>query len=139
MPAPIGPHKRREDGAPPNWDRYLDPFAPSAVSDMMRPGYLRRFEAFLRELRPESLSLLREGELTGDLQQVSSRSQWVPWEFRHSVDALQLRLVDVAQVPAGNATVRFAAGRRTLSAKCCRQSNERGASVPGRATMYLGR
>jgi hypothetical protein len=26
-------------------------------------------------------------------------------EFRHSVDALQLLLVDVAQVPAGKATV----------------------------------
>lgn len=65
---------------------------------MVRAGYLRRFEAFLREVRPESLSLWCEGELTGNLQQVLSRSQWVGWEFRHSVDAVQLLLVDVAHV-----------------------------------------
>ncbi len=116
MPAPIAPRTRREDRAPPNWDRSLDPLAPSAVPDMMRPGYLRRFEAFLREVRPESLSLLCEGELTGDLQQVLSRFQWVGLEFRHSVDALQLRLVDVAEVSAGKATLRFAAAHRNLRA-----------------------
>jgi hypothetical protein len=83
---------------------------------MVRLGYRRRFEAFLREVRPESLSLSREGELPGDLQQVSIRSQLVGWEFRHSVDAMQLGLVDVAQVPAGKATARSAAAHRKLSA-----------------------
>jgi hypothetical protein len=83
---------------------------------MMRAGYLRRFEAFLREVRPESLSLLCEGEITGELQQALSRSQVVGWEVHHSVDALQLLLGDVAQVPAGKATVRFAAAHRNLSA-----------------------
>jgi hypothetical protein len=105
MPAPIAPPKRREDGAPPNWDRSRDPLAPSAVPDMMRPCYVRRFEAFLREMRPESLSLFRGGESAGYLQQASSRSQLAGREFRYSVDALQLLLVDVAQVPAGKATV----------------------------------
>jgi hypothetical protein len=83
---------------------------------MTRPGYVRRLEAFLREVRPASWSLLRKGELTGDLQQVSRRTQSVDWEFRQSVDALQQLLVDVAQVSAGEATVRFAAAHRNLSA-----------------------
>jgi hypothetical protein len=91
---------------------------------MVRLGYRRRFEAFLREVREESLSLSREGELPGDLQQVSIRSQLVSWEFRHSVDAMQLGLVDVAQVPAGKATVRFTAGHRTLSATGSRMNVE---------------
>jgi hypothetical protein len=94
-------------GRPPNWDRYLDPFAPSAVPDMMRFGYLRPFEAFLREVRPESLSLSREGELPGDLQQVSRQSQSICWEFRHSVDAVQLLHVDKTQVPGGKETAKF--------------------------------
>ena len=104
MPALIGP---RKDGAPPNGDRSLDPLAPSAGPDMMRSGYLRRFEACPREVRPESLSLLLERESMGDLQQVLRRSQWVGWEFRHSEDALQLLLVDKTQVPGGKATVKF--------------------------------
>lgn len=134
MPAPIGPRKRREDGAPPNWDRSLDPLAPSAVPNTMRSWYVRPFEAFLRDVWPDSLLLLREGECAGYLQRVSSRSQLVDWEFRHSEDALQLMIFDVAQVqagnPAGKATVRFFVGHCTLSSAGCRLKPRRTAVRP---------
>jgi hypothetical protein len=101
MPAPIPPHRRREDGAPSNWDRYLNLLARKGVPETMRPWYVRRVEEFLKDVRPESLSRLTEGDVTGYLQQVSSRSRLVDWQFRQVVDALQLLLVDLAQVPAG--------------------------------------
>ncbi len=67
----------------------------------MRPWYVRRVEGLLKEVRPESLSRLIDGDVTGYLQQVSSRSRLVGWQFRQLVDALQLLLVDLAQPPAG--------------------------------------
>ncbi len=86
---------------------------------MMPRWYVRRIEALLHELQPEFLLLLREGELTADLQQVSSRSHLVGWEFRRFVDAVQLLLVDVAQVSVGKATLQFPAGSRMLVEPRC--------------------
>lgn len=101
MPSPDAHPNRREDGAPSNWDRYLDLLARKGVPENARRWYVRRVEDFLKEVRPESLSRLTEGEVTGYLQQVSSRSNLVDWQFRQLVDALQLLLVDLAQVHTG--------------------------------------
>jgi hypothetical protein len=94
---------RREDGAPSNWDRYLDLLAHRGVPDKMRPWYVRRVEGFLKVVRPESLSRLAAEQITGYLQQASSDSHLAEWKFRQLVDALQRLLVDLAQVPAGKA------------------------------------
>jgi hypothetical protein len=58
---------RRQDGAPSNWDRYLDLLIHRGVPEKMRPWYVRRVEAFLKALRPESLSRLTAEQITGYL------------------------------------------------------------------------
>ncbi len=67
----------------------------------MRPWYVRRVEAFLKAPRPESLSRLTAEQIIGYVQKVSSVAQLADWQFRQLVDALQLLLVDLAQVPTG--------------------------------------
>jgi site-specific recombinase XerD len=97
MPTP----PRREDGTPSNWDRYLDLLIHRGVPEKMRPWYVRRVEAFLKALRPVSLSSLTAEQVTGYLQEVSSQGQVTGWQFRQIVDALQLLLVDLSQAPVG--------------------------------------
>jgi integron integrase len=46
------------------------------------------------------LSLLSSAEIAGYLWQVSSGNRLAGWQFRQAADALQLLLVDLAQVPA---------------------------------------
>lgn len=101
MASPIAPHARREDGAPSNWDRYLDLLAHRGVPEKFRRWYVRRVEDFLKAVRPGSLAGLSAEEVTGYLQEASSRPGLADWQVRQLVDALQLLLVDLAQVPAG--------------------------------------
>ena len=92
---------RRQDGTPSNWDRYLDLLIQRGVPERMRPWDVRRVEAFLKALRPESLSRLTAEQVTGHLQEVSSHGQLTDWKCRQTVDALQLLLVDLSQAPVG--------------------------------------
>ena len=80
----------RQVGAPSNWDRYLDFLIHRGVPETMRHWYLRRVEAFLKALRPVSLSRLTAEQVTGYLQAVWSQGQLADWQFRQTVDALQL-------------------------------------------------
>jgi integrase len=98
---PTLPTTRREDGAPSNWDRYLDLLARRGVPEKMRLWYIRRVEGFLKARRPASLSQVTAEEITGYLQEVSAQAQLADWQFRQLVDALQLLFVDLAQCPAG--------------------------------------
>ena len=98
---PTTPTPRREDGAPSNWDRYLEVLVRRGVPEKMRLWYVRRVEGFLKALRPVSLSQLTAREITGYLQQMSTPSQLPDWQFRQLVDALQLLFVDLGQCPVG--------------------------------------
>ena len=49
-------------------------------------------------VKPSSLKGLSADEITGYLRQTSSRRKWQDWQFRQLVDALQLLLVDLADV-----------------------------------------
>lgn len=49
---PTLPTTRREDGAPSNWDRYLDLLARRGVPEKVRLWYIRRVEGFLRRAVP---------------------------------------------------------------------------------------
>ena len=98
---PTLPTARREDGAPSNWDRYLDLLAHRGVPEKMRPWYVRRVEGFLKARRPASLSQVTAEEIAGYLQEVSAQGQLADWQLRQLVDALQLLFVDLAQCPAG--------------------------------------
>ena len=74
---PTLPTARREDGAPSNWDRYLDLLAHRGVPEKMRPWYVRRVEGFLKARRPASLSQVTAEEIAGYLQEVSAQASSV--------------------------------------------------------------
>jgi integron integrase len=95
--------RRRENGVPSRWDQYRELLVRRGVPQKAQRWYVARVEAFLKEVRPESLRELTREDITGYLQEVSSRRRLDDWQFRQLVDALQLLIVDLAQVPAGNA------------------------------------
>jgi len=96
------PARRREDGAPSRWDQYLDLLARKQVPEKARRWYVARVETFLKDLRPESLSVLTKEQINGYLQRVSSRGELLDWQFRQFVDAIQLLIVELARLPVGS-------------------------------------
>ncbi len=101
MPHPVRSRARREDGSPSNWDRYLDLLAKRGVPQRFHRWYVRRVEEFLKAVRPDSLKQITADQVTGYLQQASTRQGLAGWQFRQAVDALQMLLIDLAQAPAG--------------------------------------
>ena len=93
--------KPRQDGSPSRWDQYVAVLERERVPEKARPHYVRFVEAFLRDLRPKSLSALTGKEVTDYFKGVLSTSKLADWQFRQVVDALQLLLVDLAQAAAG--------------------------------------
>ena len=100
-PSPSG-RSRREDGTPSRWDQYVDLLARKHVPEKARRWYVARVEAFLKELRPESLAMLTGEQITGYFEQASRSGQFAEWQFRQLVDAIQLLVVDLARVPVGH-------------------------------------
>lgn len=92
---------RRQDGSPSRWHQYVSLLERMRVPEKARPHYVRFVEAFLKDLRPTSLSALSGKEVTDYFQGLSRKSKLTDWQFRQVVDALQLLLVDLAQVSAG--------------------------------------
>ena len=78
---PTLPTTRREDGAPSNWDRYLDLLAHRGVPEKMRSWYVRQVEGFLKARRPASLAQVTAEEIAGYLQEVSAQAQLADWQF----------------------------------------------------------
>ncbi|MBK1646046.1 hypothetical protein CKO25_15610 [Thiocapsa imhoffii] len=70
---------RREDGAPSNWDRYLDLLIRREVPAKFRQWYVRRVEDFLKDLKPAALSALTADQVTDDLRRMSARSDLAEW------------------------------------------------------------
>jgi integron integrase len=71
------------------------------IPEKARPHYVRFVEAFLRDLGPKSLAELTRDRITDYLRRLSTDTKLTDWQFRQVVDALQLLLVDLAQVSAG--------------------------------------
>jgi len=113
----IFPHpRRRENGAPSNWDRYTDLLTRKSVPEKARPWYVRHVEGFLKAIHPCALSELTGSRVTDYIQQEAIGSRLSDWQFRQFVDALHILLVDLARVPAGKAVDwdYWKAGARTL-------------------------
>jgi integron integrase len=92
---------RRQDGAPSRWDQYVTLLERERVPEKARPHYVRFVEAFLRDVRPKSLSELSGKDVTEYFEQLSRKGDLADWQFRQVVDAIQLLLVDLAQVSVG--------------------------------------
>jgi len=98
-PAPL--RRRRQDGAPSRWDRYVSLLERQRIPEKARPYSVRFVETFLRDLRAASGSELTGDRITDYFCRVSSSSKLADWQFRQAVEAIQLVLVDLAPVAAG--------------------------------------
>jgi integron integrase len=92
---------RNENGKPSGWDRYADLLLRNHVAEKARPWYIRHAKAFLDTMPVEKLSQLTLDDIEGWLRQTSARRKLDAWQFRQMVEAVQLLVVDLAQVPGG--------------------------------------
>ena len=95
------PKRRRESGQPSHWDQYVELLDRKKVPENARRWYVTRVENFLRQVKPESLQNLSADEVTGFFQEISRSGNLADWQFRQTVDAIQILLVDLANAPAG--------------------------------------
>ncbi len=93
---------RREDGKPSGWDRYLDLLIQNRVPEAARQWYVTRARQFIDGMRPDRLSDLTLDDITGYFQKISGDGCLNAWQFRQMVEAVQLLVVDLAQVMCGN-------------------------------------
>lgn len=94
-------NNRRESGRPSRWDQYVELLGRKKVPEKARRWYVARVEAFLRQVKPESLLDLSVGEVTGFFQELSRSGSLTDWQFRQTIDAIQILLVDLANAPVG--------------------------------------
>ena len=57
--------RRRENGVPSRWEQYRELLACKGVPQKAQRWYVARVEAFLKEMRPESLRELTPEDITG--------------------------------------------------------------------------
>ena len=88
---------RREFGRPSGWDRYLELLVRERVPANARRWYVQRAEDFVAAMRPKRLSELTVEEITAFVPRYAREKQLTDWQFRQTVDALQLLLVELAQ------------------------------------------
>ena len=61
--------------------------------------YVQRAEAFVDTMRPKRLSEVSPAEIKAFLPRYARERRLNDWQFRQTVDALQLQLVDTARCP----------------------------------------
>ncbi len=95
------PKRRRESGQPSRWDQYVELLDRKKVPEKARRWYVTRVETFLSQVKPESLQKLSSKEVTGFFQEISRSGNLTDWQFRQTVDAIQILLIDLADAPVG--------------------------------------
>jgi len=68
-----------------------------------RRWYVQRAEDFVATVRPKRLSEVSTAEITAFFPRYAREKQLNDWQFRQTVDALQLLLIDLAQSSAARA------------------------------------
>lgn len=93
--------RRRENGAPSRWDQYVALLERHRIPEKSRTHYVRFVEKFLKDLSVSSLTSLSGDQVSGYFRAMAAKRALTDWQFRQLVDAIQLLLVDLAQVSAG--------------------------------------
>ena len=99
---PLNSRQRREDGSPSGWDRYLDLLMRERVPEKVRPWYVKRAKEFLKAMGSDILSHLTTEEVNDYFRKESASQRLNSWQFRQLVEAVQLLVIDLAHVRAGN-------------------------------------
>ena len=68
------------------------------MPEAARQWYVTRARQFIDGMRPDRLSDLTLDDITGYFQKISGDGCLNAWQFRQMVEAVQLMVVDLAQV-----------------------------------------
>ncbi|WP_167757091.1 integron integrase [Thiorhodococcus minor] len=91
---------RRETGAPTGWDRYLAVLERERIPANQRRYYVQRAEAFIDAVKPTRMREVTPDQITAFFQSYARQRRLNAWQFRQTVDAVQLLLVDLSGSPS---------------------------------------
>ena len=100
-PAPAsgrpGTKPRRESASPSGWDRYLSVLERNRIPVNQRRWYVLRAEAFVDAVRPTRMGEVSAEQITTFFPRYARDQRLNEWQYRQTVDSVQLLLVDLAQ------------------------------------------
>ncbi|TVQ93578.1 MAG: integron integrase [Chromatiaceae bacterium] len=92
--------RRREDGAPSGWDRYVALLERERIPESARRWYVLRAQAFVEAMRPKRLGELTAEEIKAFFPRYAREQRLSDWQYRQTVEAVQLLLVQLGACPA---------------------------------------
>jgi integron integrase len=93
---------RREGQQPSGWDRYLSVLERNRVPLKQRRWYVLRAEAFVDAVRPTRMGEVSVEQITTFFPRYAREQRLNEWQYRQTVEAVQLLVVDLAQSRAAN-------------------------------------
>ncbi len=91
---------RRETGTPSGWDRYVSLLEEERIPEAARRWYVVRAQDFVDAMRPKRLRELSAKEITGFFPAYARERRLTDWQYRQTVEAVQLLLVRLGGCPA---------------------------------------
>ena len=91
---------RREAHQPSGWDRTLSVLERNRVPLKQRRWYVLRAEAFVDAMRPMRMGEVSVEHITAFFPRYAREQRLNEWQYRQTVEAVQLLLVDLAQCRA---------------------------------------
>jgi hypothetical protein len=99
-PSQAATPRSREAGTSSGWDRYLSLLERERIPANQRRYYVQRAEAFIEAVRPTRLREVSADQITAFFPRYARDRRLNAWQFRQTVEAVQLLLVDLSQSPA---------------------------------------
>ena len=93
----------REAGTPSGWDRYLSLLERERIPANHRRYYVQRAEAFIEAVRPARMREVSADQIAAFFPRYARDRRLNAWQFRQTVEAVQLLLVDLSRSPAARA------------------------------------
>lgn len=91
---------RRESANPSGWDRYLSVLERNRIPVKQRRWYVLRAEAFINAVRPTRMGEVSVEQITTFFPRYAREQRLDEWQYRQTVDAVQLLLVDLVHSSA---------------------------------------
>ncbi len=86
-------------GGSSNWQKYIDLLEKKQVPEAARRWYVRRVEDFLAAYPGKKLNDISATEFESFFQALSQNGKLSDWQFKQTVDALQILFVDLVNSP----------------------------------------
>lgn len=87
----------RVSASPSGWDRYVSVLQRNRIPVNQRRWYVLRAEAFVDAVRPTRMGEVSAEQITTFFPRYARDQRLNEWQYRQTVDAVQLLLVDLAE------------------------------------------